>query len=134
MKPQRKDAGGRKSVQHPNYLQPKFSPVQKAVGCGHQEPDSTATNEHAKTDHQPSQNLRLRGMNNHHIRGIHLRSHISGKLDIVALHKRGIHAMDIHHRSYESVSFTPGTFISVPPFYYLQSVERTFHNYFMLAG
>ena len=56
MKPQRKDAGGRKSMQHPSHPQPKFSPVRSAVGSAHQESDSTATNEHARTDHEPSQN------------------------------------------------------------------------------
>ena len=55
MKPQRKVAGGRKSVQHPNHPQPKPSSVQSAVGCAHQESVSTATNERAKIDHQPSQ-------------------------------------------------------------------------------
>ena len=51
-KPRRKDAVGRKSEQHPNHPQPKPSSVQSAVGCVHRESDSSATNEHAKTDHQ----------------------------------------------------------------------------------
>ena len=55
MKPQSKNAGGRKSEQHPNHPQPKPSSVQSAVGCAHQESDSTATNERARIDHQPSQ-------------------------------------------------------------------------------
>ena len=55
MKPQRKDARGRKSKQHPNHPRPKLSSVQSAVGSTHQDSDSTATNERAKTDHQPSQ-------------------------------------------------------------------------------
>ena len=59
MKPQRKDAGGRESEQHPNDRQPKPSSVQSAGGSAHQESDSTATNEHAGTDHQPSPNPRL---------------------------------------------------------------------------
>ena len=54
MKPQRKDAGGRKSEQHPNHLQPKPSPVQSAVGSAGQNSDSTATSEHARTDFKPS--------------------------------------------------------------------------------
>ena len=62
MKPQWKDAGGRKSVQHPNPPQPKLSPVQGAVGSAHQESDSTVTNKHSRTDHQPSKNPRLRGI------------------------------------------------------------------------
>ena len=52
---QRKDAGGRKSEQHPYHPQPKSSFLQGAVECSHQESDSTATKEHARTDHQPSQ-------------------------------------------------------------------------------
>ena len=55
MKPRRKDVEGRKSEQHPSHIQSKPSPVQSAVGCAHQEPDSTAANEHARTDHQPFQ-------------------------------------------------------------------------------
>ena len=55
MKPQRKDAGGRKNEQHPNHYQPKPSPVQSAEGSVHQVSDSTATNECARTDHQSSQ-------------------------------------------------------------------------------
>ena len=54
MKLERKDGGGRKSQQHPNYPQPKPSPVQSAVESAHQESDSKATNMHAKTGHQPS--------------------------------------------------------------------------------
>ena len=55
MKPQRKDAGGRKSEQHPYHPHPKPSSVQSAAGCAHQETVSTATNERARTDHRPSQ-------------------------------------------------------------------------------
>ena len=43
---------GRRSGQPPNHPQPKPLPVQSARGSAHQESDSTATNEHAKTDHQ----------------------------------------------------------------------------------
>ena len=50
IKLQRKNAGGRKSEQHPYHLS-----VQSAVGGAHQESHSTATKEHARTDHQPSQ-------------------------------------------------------------------------------
>ena len=57
MKLQRKDAGDRKSEQPTSHPQPKPSPVQSAVGSAHQESDSTATNKHAKSDHQPSQIL-----------------------------------------------------------------------------
>ena len=66
MKPQRKDAGGRKSEQHSNNPQPKPSSLQSAVGCAHQDSDSTATSERARTDHQPSPNTRLRGTSHHH--------------------------------------------------------------------
>ena len=52
---QRKNAGGRKSEQHPCHPHPKPSSVQSAVGGAHQESVSIATNEHARTDHQPSQ-------------------------------------------------------------------------------
>ena len=52
-------------MQHPNPPQPKSSPVQEAVGSEHQESDSIATNGHERTDHQPSQNPRLRGMSHH---------------------------------------------------------------------
>ena len=48
-------------MQHPHYPQPKPSPVQSAVGSAHQESNSTATNEHARTDRLPSQNPLLRG-------------------------------------------------------------------------
>ena len=51
MKPQRKEAGGRKSEQYPNHPHPKPSSVQSAVGSTHREWDSTATNERARTDH-----------------------------------------------------------------------------------
>ena len=50
-----KNVGGRKSEQHPYHSHPKPSSVQSAVGGAHQECDSTATNEHTKIDHQPSQ-------------------------------------------------------------------------------
>ena len=36
-------------------------PVLGAVGCAHQESDTTATNKHARSDHQPSLNSSLRG-------------------------------------------------------------------------
>ena len=55
IKPQRKKAGDRKSEQHPYHPHPKPSSVQSAVGGAHQESVSTATNEHARIDHQPSQ-------------------------------------------------------------------------------
>ena len=51
IKPQRKNAGGRKSKQHPYHPHPKPSSVQSAVGGAHQELVSTATNEHARIDH-----------------------------------------------------------------------------------
>ena len=54
MKLQRKDAGGRKSEQHPSHPHPKPSSVQGAVECVHQKSDSTATNECARLDHQSS--------------------------------------------------------------------------------
>ena len=54
MKPQRKEVGSRKRGQHFNHPQPKPSPVQIAVASAHQEPDSTSTKGHARTDHQPS--------------------------------------------------------------------------------
>ena len=65
MKPQRKDAGGRENMQHPNHPQPKPSPVQSAVSSVHQESDCSATNEHARTDHQPSKKLCLQEMSLH---------------------------------------------------------------------
>ena len=54
VKLQRKNAGGRKSEQHPYHPQPKPSCVQSAVGFTHQESVSTAPNKHARIDHQPS--------------------------------------------------------------------------------
>ena len=42
------------SERHLNHPQPKPSSVQNAAGSTHQESDSTATNEQARTDHQPS--------------------------------------------------------------------------------
>ena len=56
-KPQRKSAGGRrqKGERHPYHPHPKPSSVQSAVEGAHQESISTATNEHAKIYHQPSQ-------------------------------------------------------------------------------
>ena len=69
MKPPRKDGAGEKSSQLPNHPQPKPSPVQSAGGAAPQESDSTATNEHARTDHQPSLNPRLRGMSHHLVQG-----------------------------------------------------------------
>ena len=56
MKPQRKDAGDRKSEQRTNHPQPKPLPVQSAAGTTHQELDCAATNKLIRTDHQPSQN------------------------------------------------------------------------------
>ena len=52
--PQRKNAGGRKSEQHPYHPHPKPSSVQSAVGGVHWESVSTATSKHARIDHQPS--------------------------------------------------------------------------------
>ena len=43
-KPQRKNAGGRMSKQHPYHPHPKPSSVQSVVGGAHQESVSTATN------------------------------------------------------------------------------------------
>ena len=51
IKPQRKNAVGRKSEQHPYHPHSKPSSVQSAVGGAHQELVSTATNEHARIDH-----------------------------------------------------------------------------------
>ena len=51
----RYDQRGRKSEQHPYHPHSKPSSVQSAVGGAHQESVSTATNKHARTDHQPSQ-------------------------------------------------------------------------------
>ena len=66
VKPQRKNAGGRQSEQHPYHPHPKRSSVQSAVGDGHRESVSTATNEHAKIDHQNlPNNPRLRGKSHH---------------------------------------------------------------------
>ena len=64
VKPQRKDAGGRKSKQPPNLSQTKPSTVQSTVGSTHQESDSAANNENAtkKIDHQPSKNYRVGGI------------------------------------------------------------------------
>ena len=53
MKPQRKNAGGRKSEQHPSHPPSEPSSVQSAVGGALQEPDSTATN-----DLQPPTSMR----------------------------------------------------------------------------
>ena len=66
MKLQRKNAGGRESVQHLNHLQPKPSSVQSAVRSAHQESDSTATNEDAGTDNQLPQNSLLQGISQNH--------------------------------------------------------------------
>ena len=41
------------SVQHPSHPQPKPPRIQSAVGCVHQGSVTTATNERARTDHQP---------------------------------------------------------------------------------
>ena len=54
IKPQRKNAGGKKS-EHPIHPHPKPSSVRSAVGVVHQESVSTATNEHARIDNKPSQ-------------------------------------------------------------------------------
>ena len=54
----RKDVGGRKSEQqYLDHSQPKPSPVQSVIKSASQEPDSTATSERARTDHQPSKKL-----------------------------------------------------------------------------
>ena len=45
------------SKQLPNHPQLKPSPDLSAAGSVHQESDSTATNEHARTNHQPFQIL-----------------------------------------------------------------------------
>ena len=55
IKLQRKNAGGRKSQQHPYHPHPKPSSVQSTVGGAHQESVSIATNEHERIDHQASQ-------------------------------------------------------------------------------
>ena len=54
VKTQRKNAGGRNS-KHPINPHPKPLSVQSAVRGVHQESVSTATNEHARIDHQSSQ-------------------------------------------------------------------------------
>ena len=46
VKPQREDAGSRRSEQHLNHPQPKPSPVHGAVGSARQESDSRGTNGH----------------------------------------------------------------------------------------
>ena len=46
---------GRKSEQHPYHPHPKLLSGQSAEGGAHQELVSTATIEHARIDHQPSQ-------------------------------------------------------------------------------
>ena len=51
IKPQRKNAGRRKSKQHPYHPHPKPSSVKSAVGGAHQESVCTATNDHARIDH-----------------------------------------------------------------------------------
>ena len=56
MKTQRKNAGGGKSEQHPCHPQPKLSSVQSTEGCAHQESVSTAINDRARIDDQPSKN------------------------------------------------------------------------------
>ena len=55
MKPQKKNAGGRKRQQHSYHPHPKLSSVRSARGVAHQESVSTATNKRAKIDHQPFQ-------------------------------------------------------------------------------
>ena len=55
IKPQRRNAEGKKSEQHPYHPQPKPSSAQSAVGDAHQKSVSTPTIEHTKIDHQPSQ-------------------------------------------------------------------------------
>ena len=54
LKPQKKNAGGRKS-EHPIHPHPKRSSVQSVVGDAHQESVSTAANDDARLDHQSSQ-------------------------------------------------------------------------------
>ena len=51
----KKNPGGRKNEQHPYHPHPKPSSVQSAIEGAHQESVSTTTNEHARIDHQPSQ-------------------------------------------------------------------------------
>ena len=55
MKPQKEKRRRIKSEQHPYHPHPKPSAVQSVVWCAHQESVSTATNERARIDHQPSQ-------------------------------------------------------------------------------
>ena len=55
IKPQRKNTEGRKKEQHSYHPHPKPLSVQSEVVGAHQELVSTATNEHARTDQQPSQ-------------------------------------------------------------------------------
>ena len=62
MKLQKKNAGGRKSEQNPNYPQPKPSSVQSAAGCAHLESDSTAIIDVQELTIILSKNPRLRGM------------------------------------------------------------------------
>ena len=66
IKPQRKNAGGRKREQHPYHPHPKSSSVQSAVGDAHQESVSNATSEHANIDHQLPNNSHLGGMSHYH--------------------------------------------------------------------
>ena len=66
IKPQRKNAGGRKSEQHPYHPHPKPSSVQSAVGGAHQESVSTATNEHLRIHINLPNKPRLRGMSHRH--------------------------------------------------------------------
>ena len=55
MKPRKKNAGGRKSEQHPNHPQSMPLFVQSAVWCAHQKSESIATNEYVRTDPHPSE-------------------------------------------------------------------------------
>ena len=66
IKPQRKEAGGRKSEQPPNHHQPQPLTVSSALGFAHQESGSAATNKPARTEHQPLQ--KPSSVSNQHIR------------------------------------------------------------------
>ena len=65
MKPQRKNAGGRKSKQNPYHPQPKPSSAQSAVGCVHR------TLQPPTRVQEWTQNLRLRGISHHHTQRQH---------------------------------------------------------------
>ena len=50
------------------YLHDKYFRTKSAGGFAHQESNPTATNEHARTDHQLFQNLGLWGIRHHYFR------------------------------------------------------------------